>query len=145
VQAPRITEVARRLADQARDAGWTHEDYLAAVLEREVSARNASGAELRIRTAGFPARKTVEDFDFDAQPALRAPLGALVSRESGVRVIADNGYRGSGFQVPDRPDRSPPDRPTRSARSGPDGPPRAGRSCRAQGRARHPPGPFRRR
>ena len=43
LKAPRITEVASRLADQARDANWTFEDYLAAVLEREVSARNASG------------------------------------------------------------------------------------------------------
>ncbi len=40
LKAPRITEAAARLADQARDAGWTHEDYLAAVLEREVCARN---------------------------------------------------------------------------------------------------------
>lgn len=38
LKAPRITEAATRLADHARDAGWTHEDYLAAVLEREVSA-----------------------------------------------------------------------------------------------------------
>ena len=53
LKAPRITEAAARLAGQARDAGWTHEDYLAAVLEREVSARNASGAQLRIRAAGF--------------------------------------------------------------------------------------------
>jgi hypothetical protein len=29
LKAPRITEAAARLADQARDAGWTHEDYLA--------------------------------------------------------------------------------------------------------------------
>jgi DNA replication protein DnaC len=79
LKAPRITEAAHRLADQARDAGWTHEDYLAAVLEREVSARNASGAELRIRAAGFPARKTLEDFDFDAQPANRTQVGALAS------------------------------------------------------------------
>jgi DNA replication protein DnaC len=79
LKAPRITEAAQRLADQARDAGWTHEDYLAAVLDREVSARNASGAELRIRAAGFPARKTLEDFDFDAQPAIRAQVGALAS------------------------------------------------------------------
>ena len=41
------------------------EDYLAAVLEREVSARNASGAELRIRAAGFGARKTLAGFDLD--------------------------------------------------------------------------------
>ena len=79
LKAPRITEAAERLADQARDAGWTHEDYLAAVLEREVSARNASGAQLRIRAAGFPAVKTLEDFDFDAQPAIRQQIAALAS------------------------------------------------------------------
>jgi DNA replication protein DnaC len=79
LKAPRITEAAARLAEQARDAGWTHEDYLAAALEREVSARNASGAQLRIRAAGFPARKTLEDFDFDAQPAIRQQIAALAS------------------------------------------------------------------
>jgi DNA replication protein DnaC len=79
LKAPRITEAATRLADQARDAGWTHEDYLAAVLEREVSARNSSGARLRIRAAGFGAVKTLEDFDFDAQPAARQQIAALAS------------------------------------------------------------------
>ena len=34
LKAPRIIEAAARLADEARDGGWTHEDYLAAVLER---------------------------------------------------------------------------------------------------------------
>ena len=79
LKAPRISEAAARMADQARDAGWTHEDYLAAVLEREVSARNASGARLRIRAAGFPGVKTLEDFDFDAQPAVRQQVAALAS------------------------------------------------------------------
>src|SRR5689334_13936921 len=79
LKAPRITEAAQRLAEQARDAGWTHEDYLAAVLEREVSARHASGAELRIRAAAFPARKTLEDFDWDAQPAIRNQVASLAS------------------------------------------------------------------
>jgi DNA replication protein DnaC len=79
LKAPRITEAAGRLADQARDAGWTYEDYLAAVLEREVSARSASGAELRIRAAGFPARKTLEDFDWDAQPTIRQQVASLAS------------------------------------------------------------------
>jgi DNA replication protein DnaC len=79
LKAPRITEAAARLAEQARDANWTHEDYLAAVLGREVSARNASGARLRIKAAGFGAVKTLEDFDFDAQPAIRQQIGALAS------------------------------------------------------------------
>jgi DNA replication protein DnaC len=80
LKAPRIRDAAARLADHAREAGWSHEDYLAAVLDREVSARNASGAELRIRAAGFPARKTLEEFVFDHQPGIRrddiTPLAA---------------------------------------------------------------------
>jgi DNA replication protein DnaC len=79
LRAPRITEAAQRLAEQARDAGWTHEDYLAAVLEREVSARNASGAQLRIRAARFPARNTLEDFNWDAQAAARQQVAALAA------------------------------------------------------------------
>jgi DNA replication protein DnaC len=80
LKAPRIKEAAARLADQAREAGWSHEDYLVAVLDREVAARNASGAQLRIRAAGFQARKTLEEFVFDHQPGIRrddlAPLAA---------------------------------------------------------------------
>ena len=71
LKAPRLVDAATRLADQARDAGWTHEDYLAAVLEREVSARNASGSRLRVRAAGFPAVKSLEEFDFTHQPGVR--------------------------------------------------------------------------
>ena len=79
LKAPRITEAATRLADHARDAGWTHEEYLAAVLEREVAARGASGAQLRIRAAGFGAVKTLEEFDWDAQPGVRQQVAALAS------------------------------------------------------------------
>src|SRR3954454_12792121 len=79
LKAPRITESAARLADHARDTGWTHEDYLAAVLAREVAARNASGARLRIRAAAFGAVKTMDDFDFDHHPAARTPVPALAS------------------------------------------------------------------
>lgn len=79
LKAPRITESAARLADHARDSGWTHETYLAAVLEREVAARDASGARLRIRAAGMPAAKTLDDFDFDHQPTARGPIQALAS------------------------------------------------------------------
>lgn len=79
LKAPRIIESAARLGDHARDANWSHEEYLAAVLDREVAARNASGAQLRIRGAGFPARKTIEEFDSDAQPGVRPQIAALAT------------------------------------------------------------------
>ncbi len=37
-------------------------------------ARDASGARQRIRHAAFPAHKTLEDFDFSAQPGAEKPL-----------------------------------------------------------------------
>ncbi|MFT3852033.1 MAG: ATP-binding protein [Ilumatobacteraceae bacterium] len=78
-QGSRITEAAARLADQARDAGWTHEDYLTAVLERAVPVRNASGAQQRILWAGFAAVKTLDDFDWDQQPAAPQQVTSLTS------------------------------------------------------------------
>jgi len=71
LKAPRIRESAARLAEQARDAGWSHEEYLAAVLATEVTSREASGASIRIRAAGFGTVKTIEDFNFDHQPGAK--------------------------------------------------------------------------
>ena len=79
LKAPRIREAAARLGEQARASSWTHEEYLAAVLSREVSAREASGAELRIRGAGLPGRKSLEDFNFDHQPGLNRETIAHLS------------------------------------------------------------------
>ena len=81
LKAPRIPEAATRLGEQARDAGWSQE-YLAAVLDREASARDASGAELRLRAAGFPTRKTLEDFTFDQQPAVKRDTIAHLAQSS---------------------------------------------------------------
>src|SRR5665647_2142666 len=79
LKAPRIREAAVRLGDQARESSWTHEEYLAAVLSREVSARETSGAELRIRGSGLPGRKSLEDFNFDHQPGLNRETIAHLS------------------------------------------------------------------
>jgi hypothetical protein len=70
-----------------------------AVLEREVSARNASGAQLRIRAAGFPAVKTMEDFGWDTQSAIRPQVGALTSGAflTEARNVVLLGPPGTGF------------------------------------------------
>ncbi|MDQ1053854.1 DNA replication protein DnaC [Arthrobacter sp. SORGH_AS 212] len=97
MKAPRIREAAPRLADQAREGGWTHEEYLAAVLSREVAAREASGAEIRARAAGFPARKSLEDFNFDHQPGLKRDTiahlatGAFLTEASNIVLLGPPG------------------------------------------------------
>lgn len=69
LKTPVITETFAALGDQAREQGWSHEEYLAAVLGRQVASRTANGTRLRIAAAHFPAVKTIEDFVFDHVPA----------------------------------------------------------------------------
>jgi DNA replication protein DnaC len=40
------------------------------LLDEEVRARNASAVETRLKLAGFPARKTLDDFDLSFQPSI---------------------------------------------------------------------------
>jgi DNA replication protein DnaC len=74
LKAPSLREAAGRLADRARTENWTHEEYLVACLQREVAARDAHGGEGRIRAARFPARKSLEEFDFDYARSLKREL-----------------------------------------------------------------------
>ncbi len=74
LKAPTLRESIGRLAERARTESWTHEEFLAACLQREVSARESHGGEGRIRAAKFPARKSIEEFDFDHARGLRRDL-----------------------------------------------------------------------
>ncbi|MGP3937630.1 IS21-like element helper ATPase IstB [Nonomuraea sp. KM88] len=81
LKAPSLHAAIERLAERARAESWSHEEFLAACLQREVAARESHGGEARIRSARFPARKALEDFDFDHQRSLKreviAHLGTL--------------------------------------------------------------------
>jgi DNA replication protein DnaC len=76
LKAPTLRQSVARLAERARAEGWSHEEFLAACLQREVAAREAHGGEGRIRAARFPARKSLEEFDFDHARGLRRDLVA---------------------------------------------------------------------
>jgi DNA replication protein DnaC len=67
LKAPALRDSAERLAARAREESWTHEEYPVACLQREVAARDAHGGEGRIRAARLPARKSLEEFDFDVK------------------------------------------------------------------------------
>ncbi len=74
LKAPRIAERLDQTATSARENKWSYEQFLETLLEAEVFARDASGTRNRIRHAAFPANKSLEDFDFTAQPAAERPL-----------------------------------------------------------------------
>jgi DNA replication protein DnaC len=81
LKAPTLRQSVARLAERARTENWTHEEFLAACLQREVAARESHGGEGRIRAARFPARKGLEEFDYDHARGLKretiAHLGTL--------------------------------------------------------------------
>ncbi len=74
LKAPTLREAVERLAERARTETWTYEEFLAACLQREVSARESHGGEGRIRAARFPSRKSLEEFDFDHARGLKRDL-----------------------------------------------------------------------
>jgi DNA replication protein DnaC len=74
LKAPTLRDAVERLAQRAREQSWTHEEFLVACLQREVSARESHGGEGRIRAARFPGRKSLEDFDFDHARGLKRDL-----------------------------------------------------------------------
>ena len=74
LKAPRIAERLAATAERAREEQWPYEQFLETLCEAEVFAREASGARTRTRTAGFPAHKTLEDFDFTFQRSVKRPV-----------------------------------------------------------------------
>ena len=102
LKAPTLREAVPRLAERARTEAWSHEEFLAACLQREVAARESHGGEGRIRAAKFPARKSLEDFDYDHARGLKrdaiAHLGTLdfVTAKENVIFLGPVVIHGSG-------------------------------------------------
>jgi DNA replication protein DnaC len=94
LKAPTLRDSAARLAERARAESWSHEEYLAACLQREVAARDAHGGEGRIRAARFPARKSLEEFDFDHARGLIGEVSVMrpgIGLDRGFSVVSGDG------------------------------------------------------
>jgi DNA replication protein DnaC len=89
LKTPRIGERLEQTAAAAREEKWSYERFLEVLLEAEVFARDASGSRNRIRHAAFPAHKTLEDFDFRAQPAAERPLLMHLAQLAWIQELAN--------------------------------------------------------
>ena len=67
LKAPGAGRALPKLAERAREGEWSYERFTEALLATELQSRESSGGELRIRAARFPARKSLEEFDFTFQ------------------------------------------------------------------------------
>ena len=71
LKAPAAARALPKLTERAREEEWSHERFLEAVLSTEVASRESHGGENRIKAARFPARKTLEEFDFTFQRSVK--------------------------------------------------------------------------
>ena len=71
LKAPAAASALPKLADRARAEEWSYERFAEVLLATEVSARETHGGEGRIKSARFPARKTLEEFDFSFQHSVK--------------------------------------------------------------------------
>jgi DNA replication protein DnaC len=71
LKAPAAARALPKLCERARSEEWGYERLVEALLSTEVASRESHGGESRIKAARFPARKTLEEFDFTFQRSVR--------------------------------------------------------------------------
>jgi len=91
-----LREYARMAAACAQDRS-DYPTYLLRLAEREVIEREHRAAERRVKAAGFPVIKTLDTFDFAAQPSVNEALvreligGAYIENRENVLVAGNSG------------------------------------------------------
>jgi DNA replication protein DnaC len=80
LKMPGLARTYETLAREAREAKWTHEEYLHEVLRAEISSRTDSAIRHRISDARFPELKTLDSFDFKAADGVDAGLVSRLAR-----------------------------------------------------------------
>jgi len=71
LRLPRIRQTFREKLQRAAQEGTPLADLFGHLLEDELSSRDESQLKSRVRRAGFPFDKTLEQFDFRRHPELR--------------------------------------------------------------------------
>jgi DNA replication protein DnaC len=70
LRMPTIAKQYRSLAREAEERNLRYEEYLLALLEIEVQAREENQRQRRLKQAAFPVHKTLDTYDFTLMPSL---------------------------------------------------------------------------
>jgi DNA replication protein DnaC len=82
---------------QAEDQGYGYEQFLHALLEKEINQRQQNQQARRIRAAHFPVRKSLDDFQFKHLPNVEEALvwqlatGEFVDKHENIIMIGNPG------------------------------------------------------
>lgn len=96
---PSVRQQYAPLEQAAREEGWSYSEYLERLVEEELAHRREKQIAQRVRRAGFPFLKTLEEFDFQFQQTIqRKMLGPYLGAElvSGGRSLILWGPSGVG-------------------------------------------------
>jgi DNA replication protein DnaC len=96
LRLPAVRRMGVALAQEAQRQHLTYEEFLAKVLLAEVDERDERRRLRRVKSAGFPRVKLLEDFDLSASgvnPATIATLasGGYLERSEPVVLLGDSG------------------------------------------------------
>jgi len=101
LKALRLSTVLReypKIAKEAARNGSDYEGFLLALVEQEALSREANGIKRRIKQAGFPKEKSLDEFDFSCLPNLnKARFLELyrsteyITRKENVVLVGNNG------------------------------------------------------
>ena len=76
-----MRQLAPELLATAKTQRWAPEELLRTLVEAEITARDASNARNRMKAAGFPVLKTIDEFDLSVSSINKATFGYLASLE----------------------------------------------------------------
>ncbi len=76
-----MRSLAPELLVVAKTQRWKPEEFLRTLVEAEIAARDASNTRNRLRAAGFPVQKSLEEFDLASSSVPRSTFDYLASLE----------------------------------------------------------------
>lgn len=97
LRMPTIAKQYRSLAREAEERNLRYEEYLLALLEAEVQAREENQRQRRLKQAAFPIHKTLDTYDFTFMPSLNRnrfltlAKGEFVERKENIIFLGNSG------------------------------------------------------
>jgi DNA replication protein DnaC len=76
-----MRQLAPELLQTAKTQRWVPEELLRTLVEAEITARDASNARTRLKSAAFPVTKTLDEFDLGVSSVPKATYDYLASLE----------------------------------------------------------------
>jgi len=97
LKLPSMLREYAKMAKVCQSERAEYQTYLLRLCERELADREQRAAERRIKAARFPVLKTLDTFDFSAQPSINQPLvrellgGHYMNLRENVLLIGNSG------------------------------------------------------